>query len=125
MKSSSSRQLRVVSFAVVAGIVVPLVFALIVHAWGAQTLAWPGFRSLLVFVYPLATVPVTTSLYGTFAVTALLNGCYYGCLAVFTMYLRRRVASVFVLLTVVLLVVLVASPILHLAFENLGAIRMR
>jgi hypothetical protein len=117
--------LRVLSFAIAAGILVPFAFAWIVDVWGGETLAWPGFRTMMVFVYPFASVPIRTSVYGVFVLTAVLNGWYYACLALLAIYMRRQMASGLLVAMVVLLVVLVAGPVLHVAFRGLDAIQMR
>jgi hypothetical protein len=125
MRMSPRVRLHGLSFAVAAGVVVALAFALIVHSWGAKTLGWPAFRSLLVFVYPFTTVPIRTSLYGVFVLTAVLNGCYYGCLALLAIYMRTRVASAVVVAIAIVLVALVTGPVLHVAFQDFGAIHMQ
>lgn len=122
--TASSRN-RVLSVAVAAGIAVPFAFAWIVYVWGVSTLAWPGFRLLLMFAYPFATVPARSSLYPLFAVTAALNGAYYACVALIAIYARKRGASTFIVALVVLLAAIVAGSVLHLAFVDFGAIRMR
>jgi hypothetical protein len=122
---SRHERLRVFSLAAAIGAFVPLVFAATVHVEGARTLEWPAFRSLLMFVYPFATVPVRSSLYLLFVLSVALNVCYYILLALVTTVVRCRAVSTVVMVLVVLLLAAVAGPALHLAFEALGLMSMQ
>jgi len=125
MKSDRRGRARQTCLAAAVGAAIPFFFAAVVQIWGSETLAWPAFRAMLVFVYPFARVPVTASLYPLFLFTTALNACYYGLTALVAVFVRQRGASALVAVVVVLLIVVVSGPVLHLMFENLGAIRIR
>jgi hypothetical protein len=124
-RSRWNERVRACGLAAIAGIIVPVLFALVTRVWGANTLGWPCFRSLVVFMYPFATVPARVSLYPLFALSMALNACYYSMVALIAIFLRGRMVAGFVVALVVFLVAVVVGTVLHVAFADFGAIHVR